>query len=308
MKRKWLLFGSTLLLFLFLLTAINNGITGEKSSGKKGYLGVSIEDLDRRAKKEFGAEFGVLVSRVEIDSPADEYGLMEDDVIQTVNGVKIRQPHTLTRVIRKIKPGDKAKIVVVRDGAKKTLSIVIGKVKSDVLYSYSTGDADKKLISFFGGDRAYLGVQLHNLNKDLASYFGVKMDEGALVLNVNEDSPAKKSGFKSGDIITKIDGEKISGSDDVVEIISDYEDDDEVEISIIRQKKKQNIKVTLSEQKHHGNIFFGPDKNLKHLQFKSDFDNKVIKLKEGNVFIDSPKSQYKVKKNKTVKKIINGAI
>jgi serine protease Do len=308
MKNKWLLIGTTFLLSVLLLTSIDNGITGEKSAKKKGYLGVSIEDLDRRDKKEFNVDYGVLISRVEMESPADEYGLMEDDVIQTVNGIKIRRPHTLTRVIRKFKPGDNAKISVIRDGSKKSISVVIGKMKKVGHYSYSFVAPNKTLFGFFGGDKVYLGVQLRELNEDLAPYFGVEPENGALVMDVEEDSPAEKAGFKSGDVITKIDGEEISEPDDVVEIMSDYEEDDEVDISIIRRKRKQIIKVTLEERNGHGNQLVTPDKIIKKLRWKSDKDDKLIELMDDNVFINSPKSHIKIHKGTNHTKILNGVI
>ncbi|MBL7094234.1 PDZ domain-containing protein [candidate division KSB1 bacterium] len=308
MKKKYLFMSLFILLSALILFSINNGIAGEKSSKNKGYLGVSIEELDRRDKKEFGADFGVLVSRIEIDSPADEYGLMEDDVIQTVNGVKIRQPHTLTRVIRKIKPGETARISVIRDGARKTLPVKIGKLKKSSHYSYSFSGPNKALFGFLGGGKVYLGVQLQELNEDLAPYFGVKPEAGALVMDVDEDSPACKAGFKSGDVITKIDGEEITEPDDVVEIISDFEEDDEVEISIVRKKRKQTIKVTLKERKGHGNLFLGPGENVKKLRWKSDNENKLIEMMDGNLFIDSPKSEIKIDKNKKKIKVIKGTI
>ncbi len=308
MKKKYLVKSFSILLTALILISINNGIAGEKSSKNKGYLGVSIEELDRRAKKEFKADFGVLVSRVEIDSPADEYGLMEADVIQTVNGVKIRQPHTLTRVIRKIKPGDTAKINLIRDGARKTLSVKIGKMKKSSHYSYSFSGPNKNMFGFLGGSKAYLGVQLRELNEDLSPYFGVKPGEGALVMEVDEDSPAEKAGFKSGDVITKIDGEEITDPDDVVEIISDYEEDEEVEISIVRKKRKQTFKVTLEERNGHGNLFFGSDKYNKVLRWNSDKDDKLIEMMDGNIFLGAPKSDIKIDKSKKRIKVIKGSI
>jgi len=308
MKKRCFFFGTALLLSLFLLTSIDTGITGEKSSNKKGYLGVSIEELDRHTKKELKADFGVVISRVEIDSPADEFGLMEDDVIQTVNGIKIRRPHTLTRIVRKIKPGEKAKIVLIRDGQKKNLSVVIGSMKKGHNYSYSFSGPNKEVFAFFERGNAYLGVHLQELNDDLAHYFGVKPEQGALIMEVEKDSPAEQAGLKSGDVITKIDDEKITNPDDVVEIISDFEEDDEVELAIVRRKKKQTIKVTLEERKHHGNFLFAPEKRKKNIRLKSGKDKKLIELMEDDIIINSPKSHINIIKNGKEVKMLKGTI
>lgn len=156
--------------------------------------------------------------------------------------------------------------------------------------------------------KGYLGVQLRELNEDLAPYFGVKPGEGALVMDVDEDSPAEKAGFKSGYVITKIDAEEISGPDDVVEIISDFEEDDEAELTIVRRNKKQTVKVTFEERKGHCDFFFGPNKGVKRLRLKTGNDNKLIELMEDDIRIKSPKSRIKIDKSKKDIKILKGVI
>lgn len=269
MKRNIIIVSSALILLLIVsVIYIPKGlISAEKESKKKGYLGVSVQELSRHQKKELKTDSGVLINSIETDSPADKDGLMEDDVIQQVNDVIIRRPSTLTRVIQKIAPGEKAKIVIIRDGKEKTITVTIGRQKSSRSYAFSMGP-DKNLFSWYGGGRAYLGVQLQELNKDLAPYFGVKEDEGALILRVEEDSPAEKAGLKSGDVITKIDDEKISDPEDVKEIISDLEEDDQIKIEIVRQNKKQTINVTLEEFEGYHNLFISPQRKIQELRLK----------------------------------------
>jgi len=139
---------STFRLFAVIILAIvfisSQGylFANEKSPKRQGYLGVSIEQLSRSMKKELNADFGVVITHISEDSPADEYGLMEDDVIQFVDNIKIRRPGTLTRIIKKIKPGNKAKVQVIRDGNKKTITVKIGKHKrvNDIFISGKSGD------------------------------------------------------------------------------------------------------------------------------------------------------------------------
>jgi len=245
MKKNMIIAGTVIisLLALFILGNQNVLFSAEKKTSKKGYLGVSVQELNRHLKKELKADFGVVITSIEEDSPADEYGLMEDDVIQKVNDAKIRRSSTLTRIIRKIEPGEKAKIVVVRDGKDKTITVKISRLKSSKSYSLSVGP---NVLKWYGGG-AYLGVQLNKMNNDLASYFGVKEDEGALILEVVENSPAEDSDLKSGDVIIEIDGESISDPEDVQDIISELEEDDQIKIEIIRQKRKQTIEVILAK-------------------------------------------------------------
>lgn len=298
MKKNMIIAGTVIisLLALFILGNQNTLFSAEKKASKKGYLGVSVQELNRHLKKELKADFGVVITSIEEDSPADEYGLMEDDVIQKVNDVKIRRSSTLTRIIRKIEPGEKAKIVVIRDGKDKTITVKIDRLRSSKSYSLSVGP---NVLKWYGGG-AYLGIQLHEMNKDLASYFGVKEDEGALVLEIEEDSPAEDADLKSGDVIIKIDGESISDPEDVQDIISELEEDDQIKIEIIRQKRKQVVEVILAKRDSYQNFFISPGKRIQELNYRSipkksiDIYMKGLELdrdkKHREIIIDKKKS------------------
>lgn len=258
MNKRWMIVSASLMMALLLVFALKSGMTDEKKSNEKGFLGVSIEPLDRHLKKELNVDYGVIVAIVELDSPADEFGLMEDDVIQKVNDVKIRRPNTLTRVIRKIKPGEKAEIKLIRDGKEKTISVVIGKVNSKSnKFAFPGIHVDKDVFKIFTGGGPYLGVKLHALNSDLAPYFNVKPQTGALILEVEKDSPAEAADLKAGDVIIGINGEKVTDPETVIEILSNLEKNDEVELEIFRQAKSIKIKATLDERENKKNIFFG---------------------------------------------------
>lgn len=97
----------------------------------------------------------------------------------------------------------------------------------------------------FGGSR--LGVVLQPLERDLASYFGVK--EGALVASVANDSAASRAGLKAGDVITTIDGKPVKSPDEVVRVVREAPDGREVAISIVRDKKALTLKARLGAEK-----------------------------------------------------------
>ena len=60
-----------------------------------------------------------------------------------------------------------------------------------------------------------LGIGIQGLDQTLAQSFGLPDSNGALVGQVEKDSPAAKAGFKSGDVIRKIDGVAVVDSTDV---------------------------------------------------------------------------------------------
>jgi putative serine protease PepD len=72
---------------------------------------------------------GALVREVTAGSPAEKSGLKSADVVTTFNGIPIRNEVDLTAQVRSLRPGDKADIVVVRNGVTKTLSVTVGSLE-----------------------------------------------------------------------------------------------------------------------------------------------------------------------------------
>ncbi len=260
--------GALLLVMVSLIVMGATGVWGaEKEVKKQGYLGVVTQELSRHQKKALKADFGVVITNIEPDSPADRDGLMEDDVIQYVNDTKITRTSTLARVIRAMKPGEKAKLVVIRDGKQRTISVTIARAKREESYAFSIPHP-RNLFGWYQANRAFLGVQLHAINEDLAPYFGIKAGEGVLILNVEKNSPAEKAGLKSGDVIVKIEDETVSKPRDVYEIISEFDEDEEVTIEIIRQNKKQTISVKLEARGIDEDIINFPQRMIREFRWR----------------------------------------
>jgi len=93
-----------------------------------GYLGVQVQDLTRSLKRAMDLEGveGALVNSVADGSPADNAGVRKGDVIIRVGRTDTPGASELTRAVRDMKPGDRTSVVVVRDGDRKTLSVVLG--------------------------------------------------------------------------------------------------------------------------------------------------------------------------------------
>lgn len=245
LSQKGMMTGLVLVLAL-VLACTTSPLRAGKESGK-GFLGVSIEKMSPDDKEEFGVKFGLLVTKVAKGEAAEKAGIKKYDVIQYFNGEKMRRTGDLVEAVRENKPGSKAKIKLVRDGKEKELTVTLGELKVKA-FSFDWKDKDGKKYVFVSG-RAFLGVHLQDLDKDLAEYFGVKEDEGVLILKVSEDTPAEKAGLKAGDVIVKLDGKNISNAGDVTKTLADLEKGDKVDIEIIRHKKKKTVKAELDERK-----------------------------------------------------------
>ena len=90
----------------------------------------------------------------------------------------------------------------------------------------------------------YIGISVMPVSDDLQAY---GIPEGAEVVSVNEDSPAKEAGLQEKDIIVAANGEDVTDSDDLVKIIRSCKPGDEVELTVYRQGETVEITVTVSE-------------------------------------------------------------
>lgn len=93
--------------------------------------------------------------------------------------------------------------------------------------------------------RPFLGIKYQQITKRIAILNEVP--EGAYVIEVVLDSPAKKAGVKEDDIMTKIDGKSLTEKEGLAELIGKHKVGDEVELTIFRDNKEIKIKVTLGE-------------------------------------------------------------
>ncbi len=98
--------------------------------------------------------------------------------------------------------------------------------------------------------RGYLGVNLQRvpLDEKMARQFKLPDLSGALVQDVSPDSPADKGGIKAGDVIRKLDGQKVEGSAELTASITSMNPGTTVDLEVFRDGKPLNIKVTLGER------------------------------------------------------------
>lgn len=125
---------------------------------------------------------------------------------------------------------------IAADGQSIGFALPINVVKDALINFNSTGQFN----------RPFLGVEYRIVTRQLSVLN--EIPEGAYVMNVVDGSPAFKAGIEAEDIIIKIDGDKVTESNDLAKLIGKKKVGDQITITVWRDGKEQAKIVTLSTQ------------------------------------------------------------
>ena len=106
----------------------------------------------------------------------------------------------------------------------------------------------QSLIAHGKVSRGWLGVGIQDISQDIAEAMNLSSTKGVLVSDVFEDSPAEKAGLQSGDIIIRVDDEKIESRDQLRNKIALFGPDKKVSVTLLRDGKEKELRVKLDER------------------------------------------------------------
>ena len=98
-------------------------------------------------------------------------------------------------------------------------------------------------------ERGFIGVQVQDLNPDLAEAFGIKNQKGAIVNSVLPDSPAEEAGLLPGDIITSINSKPVKAASDVRNHVGLLPVGEQVMFEVVRDGERKNLKARVAASK-----------------------------------------------------------
>ena len=93
----------------------------------------------------------------------------------------------------------------------------------------------------------YLGITMNDVTPDNARFFNLPDATGAIVAQVTPDSPASRAGLKSGDVITKLDGQMIVNGSALQVVVSGYAPGRSIALGILREGKSQTVDLKVGE-------------------------------------------------------------
>jgi serine protease Do len=219
------------------------------SDSNRAMLGVTTEKSDK------GVEIQDITSK---ESGAAKGGLKEGDIITKIDDKKIEDPDALTSTIRSHKPGDKVTVTYLRDDKEQKTTVELGKWKgvnvfsTNPGYKMDMGDMNFDVMPKIQGiPRTNTRPYSFNYNYSSgAPKLGLSVQDtddgkGVKVIEVDDESNAKKAGIKEDDIITEVEGKAVNSADEVAKIIKESKDKTSVMVKLTRSGKTQNIEVKI---------------------------------------------------------------
>ena len=218
-----------------------------------GWLGLSIEEVSAQKAQELRLPgvYGVLVNEVGADSPAAKAGLKNGDVITDYDGQRVEGVLEFRRLVRETPPGRTAKMTIWRDGHSQTISAEVGRNENpngeNLFQSMMRrfGNPAPNMFRFGATVPAapVLGITGQDLSGQLGKYFGAPDGEGVLITNVEANSPAAKAGLEAGDVITKVDGDRVRTLAELREQLRLKREAKTVMLSVLRKGSEISVNI-----------------------------------------------------------------
>lgn len=222
---------------------------------RRAVLGVQIE-ADPGSK-------GVRVLSVSPGGPAAEAGLKDRDIIVALDGEPLSGPdpdRQLVTKMRRVKPDQKVKVVVLRDGKKRDYVVVarpmaienrVFSMRMPEMGAFGAVAGEpmvRQFRNFWPGE--FEGLELATITPKLGAYFGV--NEGVLVVQAPKDGAFK---LEDGDVLQAIDGRKPDNGPHALRILRSYGTGEKLTLAVLRQRKPVTLAVTMPERPEMGDVF-----------------------------------------------------
>lgn len=183
----------------------------DKGYVTRSWLGVVIQDLDSETAEalDINTRNGALIADVVKDSPAENAGIQEGDVIVEFNGKSIANTANLKNVVSLSAPESTNRVKVIRNGASKSMKVTLQELPDNpqqfaVRQNSSVDD---------------FGLKLSRITNSLKKKYEIEEDEALVVTNIDPNGEAYEKGIREGDLIKRVGTEKVTSVKDFKKLI-----------------------------------------------------------------------------------------
>jgi serine protease Do len=183
----------------------------------RGYLGMTIGEISDKEKEAFNlpAARGALVQSTEPGKPAEKAGVQNGDVIVKVDEKEVRRNRDLIDYVSSRPVGSNVKLTVIRDGKQVELNAKTAMRPPDGVAADDTSSSEATPA------RNKLGMQVQELSAGTRQMYNIDDTvRGVLVTNVKEVSSAGDAGLQEGDVISSVNGVKVTTAEEFHRVVN----------------------------------------------------------------------------------------
>ncbi|MGO9371861.1 MAG: PDZ domain-containing protein, partial [Syntrophobacteraceae bacterium] len=206
-----------------------------KGEVTRGYLGVNIQTVTPELASALRLEDpkGALVADVVPGGPADKAGIKRGDLIISYDGNAVGDSHDLPALVAATSVDKEVPMTVMRDGREQKISVRIAMLESD----------GTKLAEAKQSAQGKLGIQVQDLNSQMAGQLGINADHGVVVANVEPGSPADRASLRQGDVIVEVNRKPVKSVSDLKEEIAKVPNGDSVLLFVKNEQGSRYVVV-----------------------------------------------------------------
>jgi serine protease Do len=196
------------------------------------WIGLTVQEIDSNLATYLNIQdkSGVMVTAVEMESPAAEAGIDEGDIIRSIDGRKIADAHAYRIRMNDISAGQTVPIEIIRDGKSAAVSL---KAKRFPL-NRALDLANQRL-----------GIAVIDIDQQAREKYGLQATKGVLIVKTRRGSQLDRIGVRPGDIIRQIDDQQVDNVADFKAAMVKYRDKPAVVLLIQRDGQLYSINVTM---------------------------------------------------------------
>ena len=192
---------------------------------KKISAGLTVQNITKELAEYFNVpQNGILITSVSEGSVAAEAGLVPSDIVTMIDNTKITDVSSFETALEKYSVGQTALFKVLRKGKLSNVRIKFKESKASL---------------------NPLGIEAKTISEKLINKYNLYIEQGAVIVDIAEDSPLYKAGLRVGDVIIQIGNKRIMNEDDLNSVMKVINKLDIIGLRVVRRNTVVRLTINL---------------------------------------------------------------